>query len=132
MTTAAEVTNAMIKLHTRDHTMLGAMLIYLHANTNGPAERAAVLNNAIDAVFNLAMLICPNESREAVREHLASRILSLDVGAYPQSGQDSNKQVLNQLFRAGLKTMVEDPQLMTLVSAMSIAKDQPAVNDIFH
>lgn len=132
MTAKSEVTEAMLRLHARDHSMLGCMLVYLHANTAGEAERAAVLNNALDAVFNFAMLLCDPSQRAAVQEQLAARILTCDTTIYPSLDELKSNTHLHELFRAGLSNMASDTNFMDLLGAMMIGTKETTVNDKLH
>jgi DNA-directed RNA polymerase subunit L len=122
----------MERLQQRDHTIMGAIMVYLHAQTEDAAERAAVLNHAIDAVFNLAMMVCEEGEREVVQAELAKRILSMSTRAYPKRDEMISQGALNGLFRAGLANMSNDETLMNLLGAMLLAKAKPAVNDVMH
>lgn len=127
-----EIHSAMRKYHDRNHGILGAMLVYLHAKTDDPAGRAALVNHAVDAAFNIAMMTCEVKDRAQLKQEIIRRVSELDETKYPSQEQLLKEDAINGLFRTGLMRMASDKELMTCLGALLLAGEKPDVNDKLH
>lgn len=131
MTLEEQVLGAMKKLHDRDHSILGALLLYLHQHTQDRAERAAVVNHAFDAAMHLAMLVCKTEDRAEMKKEILGRLAQFDVSKMPSTKQLADENAIQGLFNEGMMRISSDKKFMSLLATLS-AVGKPGVNDILH
>jgi hypothetical protein len=127
--TIEQIKEAMLSTHDRNHAILGAMLVYLHSTAADPFERVAVVNHALDAALNFAMMVTPSEQREDVRKQLIRRMSETNLSIYPEPKDLIEREAFNELFRTGLNVMVHEPMLMNMLGAMLAANAPSRVND---
>lgn len=127
-----DVRAAMDKYNDRNHGILGAMLVYLHAKAEDSAGRAALINHAVVAAFNIAMLTCEPDQRSLLKREIIRMIAGLDETKYPSQEQLLKDDAINGLFREGLMRMASDEDLMSCLGALLLAGDKPGVNDKLH
>lgn len=132
MTQNDEVLAAMAELHDRDHSILGALLLYLHSRTRDQNGRAAVVNHAFDAAMYLAMATCNTEDRPELKRQIVKRMAETDISIYPPTQQLKDEGSIQGLFNEGMLRLSADKKLMSLLGSLSFAGSKPGVNDVLH